>query len=76
MRGDHTEAEMPLKHIVQLNCRSAALKIGHTAESSGGCGTGGGKGLSQEGEIPLKAQQSGDAHRRTRKKRHQNGGGG
>lgn len=75
MRGDHTEAEMPLKHIVQLNCRSAALKIGHTAESSGGCGTGGEKGLSQEGKIPLKAQQSGDVHRRTWKKIYQAGGG-
>lgn len=57
MRGDHTDAEMPLKHIVQLNSPSAALKIGRAAESSGGCGTGGEKGLSQEGEIPLKAQQ-------------------
>lgn len=46
---------MPVQHIVGLNCQSAPLKIGHTAESSGGCGTrqeeGGGRGeegLSQE----------------------------
>lgn len=35
---DHMEAKMRLQHIVQLNCQSAPLKIGHTAESSGGCG--------------------------------------
>lgn len=36
---DHMEAKMRLQHIVQLNCQSAPLKIVHTAESSGGCGT-------------------------------------
>lgn len=36
---DHMKAKMRLQHIVQLNCQSAPLKIGHTAESSGGCGT-------------------------------------
>lgn len=36
---DHMEAKMRLQHIVQLNCQSAPLKIGHTAESGGGCGT-------------------------------------
>lgn len=36
---DHMDAKMRLQHIVQLNCQSAPLKIGHTAESSGGCGT-------------------------------------
>lgn len=64
-----TEAEMPLKHIVQLNCRRAALKIGHTAESSGGCGTGREKGLSQEGEIPRspsRAAMRTEEHGRTR----------
>lgn len=36
---DHMEAKMWVQHIVQLNCQSAPLKIGHAAESSGGCGT-------------------------------------
>lgn len=36
---DHVEAKMRLQHIVQLNCQSAPLKIGHTTESSGGCVT-------------------------------------
>lgn len=46
---DHMEAKMWVQHIVQLNCQSAPLKIGHAAESSGGCGTQQGKkGLSQE----------------------------
>lgn len=40
---DHMEAKMRFQHIVRLNCRSAPLKIGHTAESSGGCGTWQGK---------------------------------
>lgn len=47
--------KMRVQHIVGLNCQSAPLKIGHTAESSGGCGTrqeegggGGEEGLSQE----------------------------
>lgn len=40
---DHMGVKMQLQHIVLLNCRSAPLKIGHTAESSGGCGTWQGK---------------------------------
>lgn len=41
--ADHMEAKMQLEYIVQLNCQSAPLKIEHTAESSGGCGTREGK---------------------------------
>lgn len=62
---DHMEAKMRLQHIVQLNCQSASLKIGHTAESSGGCGTRQGKkrgfhGKAGEKRDSSKASASGD----------------
>lgn len=63
---DHMEAKMRVQHIVQLNCQSAPLKIGHTAESSGGCGTQQGKraftGKQEKREILLKPQQSDDVN--------------